>query len=382
MIDTSVGLAVLLIFSFLVSCLLEMMVLPRVIYIAKKKGLYDIPDGRKSHTLLVPRLAGVSFFPILLFVFSICALIYALLSPVGSLMYYEPAIIKFFGMLAGNMVLLAVGIKDDLVGSRYMHKMLGQIIAAILLVSGGLYINDFNGLFGIYDIPAYIGVPFTILLVVFITNAINFIDGVDGLASGISAVALVAFAIFFFLRGMFIYTLISTIILGILAPFYYYNVFGTRRKIFMGDTGSLTLGFLLAYLGIRFSMNSYINYNLFPAPVMLALSALFIPIFDALRVMLERALSGKSMFLPDRRHIHHKLLDIGFTHRKVMLSLVACVAFIIILNFTLLLNFNINIVFSLDIVLWLGFIKVLNLLKRRRTVAQMINNQTVASINA
>ena len=140
----------------------------------------------------------------------------------------------------------------------------------------------------------------------------------------------------------------------------------------MGDTGSLTLGFQLAYLGIRFSMNSSLNYDLFPAPVLLALSALFVPIFDALRVMIERAISGKSMFLPDRRHIHHKLLDLGLSHRKVMVTLVLGVALIIILNFIAIHFLNINIVFGLDIVCWLGFIKVLNvLIQKKHTVLSL-----------
>lgn len=382
MIENCIGLTLMLIAAFCFSFLLELIFLPRIIYIAKKKELYDIPDGRKSHTCPIPRLAGVSFFPLLVFVFSICSLIYAMASPAGSLMHFEPAIIKLFGMVAGNMVLLGLGIKDDLVGSRYLHKMIGQFLAAVLLVSGGLYINDFNGLFGIYEIPIYVGIPFTILLVVFITNAINLIDGVDGLASGITAVALIAFGIFFYARGMFIYSLIVTILLGILAPFYYYNVFGTNRKIFMGDTGSLTLGFQLAYLGIRFSMNSSLNYDLFPAPVLLALSALFVPIFDALRVMIERAISGKSMFLPDRRHIHHKLLDLGLSHRKVMVTLVLGVALIIILNFIAIHFLNINIVFGLDIVCWLGFIKVLNVLIQKRHTVLSLKKNNINSMSA
>jgi len=350
----------------LLAVVLEMMVLPRIIYIAKKKNIYDIPCSRKSHISPVPRLAGISFFPILLFVISIFVLIYSTQTTPKSILIYEPAIKRLFGLVGGNLLLLGVGIKDDIVGARYRDKMIVQIIAAIILVSGGLYINDFNGLFGIGEIPTWVGVPFTILLIVFITNATNLIDGADGLASGISGVALISLGILFMMRGMYFYTVICTILVGILIPFFYYNVFNPSRKIFMGDSGSLTLGFLLAYLGIRFAMNTPQSYEVFNSPVMIALSALFIPLFDALRVMLERACVGKSMFLPDRRHIHHKLLDLGFSHRKVMVNLVLCAALLVLLNVLLVSMLNINIVFILDIALWLGLVAFLNIQLKKR----------------
>nr|WP_321376181.1 MraY family glycosyltransferase [uncultured Bacteroides sp.] len=357
----------LLIFSLFSSVVLEMMVLPRIIYIAKKKSLYDLPNSRKSHVQPIPRLAGVSFFPILLFVFSVSILILIKFQADESLASLEPALRKMFGLIAGNILLLGVGFKDDLVGSRYRHKMIVQFLAATLLVSGGLYINNFNGLFGFWEISDWIGMLFTIFLIVFITNAINLIDGADGLASGISGVALISFGILFFLRGMFFYSLICIILVGILIPFFYYNVFNTSRKVFMGDTGSLTLGFLLAYLGVSFAMaDSGHNYSLFDSPVLIALSALFIPVFDALRVMLERASVGKSMFLPDRRHIYHKLLDLGFSHRKVMVSLVVCAGLLVLINLLLLHLLNINIMFVIDIVFCLGFVQVLNLMLAKK----------------
>ncbi len=360
----------LLIFSLFCSVVLEMMVLPRIIYIAKKKSLYDLPNARKSHVQPIPRLAGVSFFPILLFVFSVSILILIKFQANDSLASLEPALRKMFGLIAGNILLLGVGFKDDLVGSRYRHKMIVQFLAATLLVSGGLYINNFNGLFGFWEISDWIGMIFTIFLIVFITNAINLIDGADGLASGISGVALVSFGILFFLRGMFFYSLICIILVGILIPFFYYNVFNTSRKVFMGDTGSLTLGFLLAYLGVRFAMaDSGHNYSLFDSPVLIALSALFVPVFDALRVMLERASVGKSMFLPDRRHIHHKLLDLGFSHRKVMVSLVICAGLLVFVNVMLLHFLNINIMFVIDILLWLGFVQILNIMLAKKNKA-------------
>lgn len=354
---------VLLIFPLLLAATIEMMALPRIIYIAKKKNIYDIPSGRKSHVAPIPRLAGITFFPILLFVVSVFILVQSAQTLSQSILASEPALKRLFGLIGGSVLLWLIGIKDDVVGVRYRDKMLVQLISAIILVSGNLYINDFNGLFGIGEIPVWVGVPFTVLLVMFITNSINLIDGADGLASGISGVAFISLGTFFLMRGMYFYSLICVILVGILIPFFYYNVFKTSRKIFMGDTGSLTLGFLLAYLGVRFAMDVPHAYNAFEfsSPVMISLSALFIPLFDALRVMLERACVGKSMFMPDRRHIHHKLLDLGFSHRKVMVSLVFCSALLVVLNVLVVSVLNINIVFVMNIALWLGLITFLNI---------------------
>jgi len=367
--DYFVSLIGMLIFSLISSVVLEMMALPRVIFIAKKKGLYDIPDARKSHKQLVPRLAGATFFPILLFVFSLCTMIIMRLMPDESTVSLFPVLRKMFGAIAGCLILWGIGLKDDLVGSRYSHKMAVQLIAAILMVSGGLYINNFNGLFGIWEIPSWIGMPFTVLLTVFITNAVNLIDGADGLASGISGVALISFGLLSFMRELFFFSLICVILIGILIPFFYYNVFNTSRKVFMGDTGSLTLGYFLAFLGVRFSMNMPGHYEMFNSPVIISLSALFIPLFDALRVMLGRAFAGKSMFMPDRRHIHHKLLDLGFSHRKVMISLVLCAGMLVLVNVILQSFMDINLVFAFDMIVWIGSVQIINAMLRRKNLS-------------
>ena len=167
---------ILLIFPLLLAAALEMMALPRIIYIAKKKNIYDIPSGRKSHITPIPRLAGITFFPILLFVVSVFILIQSVQTPLQSILDYEPTLKRLFGLIGGSILLWSVGIKDDVVGARYRDKMVVQFLSAVILVSGNLYINDFNGLFGIGEIPVWVGVPFTVLLVMFITISTNLID--------------------------------------------------------------------------------------------------------------------------------------------------------------------------------------------------------------
>lgn len=188
-------------------------------------------------------------------------------------------------------LLYLTGIADDLVGVRYRQKFAIQIFCACLFPLSGLWINDLYGLFGIHELSAYVGIPFTVLTVVFITNAINLIDGIDGLASGLSSVALLVFTFLFISKGLWSYAMLSAGTFGVLVPFFYYNVFGSverARKIFMGDTGSLTLGYTLSFLAIKYSQH---NTDIMPyteGAFLIAFSTMIIPAFDVVRVVLVR----------------------------------------------------------------------------------------------
>ena len=205
-------------------------------------------------------------------------------------------------LISGLTLLYIVGIADDLIGVRYRKKFVVQIISAAIL-SAGLYINSFYGLFGINEIDPIIGIPFTMLLVVFITNAINLIDGIDGLASGLSMVALVVFGVIFVHFQSWLYALLAFVSVSH-HPFFSYNVFGNAdrgRKIFMGDTGSLTLGYILSFFVIRFCMhepNSMMQVQ--GSPVLIAFSVLMVQCLDVVRVVLRRARNRKPLFLPTR----------------------------------------------------------------------------------
>jgi UDP-N-acetylmuramyl pentapeptide phosphotransferase/UDP-N-acetylglucosamine-1-phosphate transferase len=353
----------LLLFSLIIALIAEAFILTWIINFEKKKNDI-ISDNNKSQTSSVSRLAGISFLPIMLFTVSICALI----TSFGYNMefFHGSYPIHIAALASGCLLIWVAGLIDNISGESYKKKIIIQLLAAIILVFGDLYINNFNGLFGIWAIPEWAGILFTIGLVMFITNAINLIDGADGLASGISGVALITFGYLYLQRGMLFYAMICTILVGILIPFFYYNVFKTNRKLFMGDTGSLTLGYLLAFLGVRYAMDTDANYEQLTSPIMISLSAMFIPLFDALRVMLERMCKGKSPFQPDRRHIHHKLLDLGLSHRKTMVWLVICAEIFVILNTNLVKILNINIMFTIDMLLWLALIQLLNFLKRKK----------------
>ena len=266
------------------------------------------------------------------------------------------------------MMLYLIGIMDDIVGVGYRYKFIVQFIAAAILAFSGSWINTLGGLFGIWSIPAWIGIPFTIFVIIYITNAINLIDGIDGLASGLSIIAMIVFSLTFIFQHEYIYALLAFATLGVLLPFWFYNVFGYTRhhhKLFMGDTGSLTLGYILSFIVIKFCTVSPATTEHDDFGVIIAISALFIPLLDVVRVVINRIARGKSPFLPDRSHIHHKLLDTGMRPKLTMLTILSMSVLFIILNVLLSKHINITILLILDVVLWLIFIFTIDLFIQR-----------------
>lgn len=339
--------------TFLIGGFVSWMLIPRIVVISNKKRLFDEPNSRSSHAQPVPRLGGVSFLPGL-------ALSVLIVSGLRSLLGHElpdgierQVTTESLFFCSGLIVMYLIGVADDLRGVSFTHKFLYQIFAALLLVLGGVYVDNFHGMFGIYEVPMAVSIAVTLLLVVFVINAINLIDGVDGLASGLSAVPLFVFGLWFWNAGLYVYSMIALGMLGTLLPFFIYNVFGRRYKLFMGDTGSLIIGYIIAFLSAKFCMLNVSpeTYQVTGAPVII-LSLLFIPLFDACRVFLVRALKGKSPFMPDRNHIHHKFLDMGFSHRQTMCSLIASAFLIVGMNFWMLPKLGPNLMFLIDILGW------------------------------
>lgn len=180
----------IVILAFISAVILGRIIIPNVLIISMRKRLFDVPDERKVHKRPVPRLGGVTFFPVILFSLCVFTALRLVLGLGPQEREAETLMSEFLFLMGGLTLLYIIGIGDDLVGVRYRRKFLVQIISAAMFPLGGLYINNFYGLFGIYLIPEAVGIPLTMLLVVFITNAINLIDGIDGLASGLSMVAL------------------------------------------------------------------------------------------------------------------------------------------------------------------------------------------------
>ncbi len=340
--------------GFLLAIILARIIIPRILIISFRKRLFDVPNIRKIHQKPVSRLGGVSFFPAILFTIAFligsCSITHWVSVEAVTQNWTQMLL-----MCAGLTLLFTIGIADDLIGVRYRQKFLIQVISAAMFPLAGLYINDFYGLFGIHTLTTLVGVPFTILLVVFITNAINLIDGIDGLASGLSMVALLVFGMLAVMDEKWLSALLAFTTIGVLLPFFYYNVFGNAdrgRKIFMGDTGSLTLGFILSFLTIQYTMNTYetgINYE---GAILIAFSVLLVPCLDVVRVVMGRIRRGKNPFMPDKTHIHHKFLAMGFTPRRAMISILGVSFLFCISNIVLVSYINNTLLFICDITTW------------------------------
>ncbi len=342
------------IFTFSISLVLAGILIPQILLIAFRKKLFDEQDERKIHKGVVPRLGGIAFLPSILFSL---ALVTGLNMRFGDITFsdLEPAVTPIYFMICAVLLMFLVGMADDLIGVRYIAKLIVQIMSSILIVASGLYIDNLYGFIWLTQLPSWFAWLATAFAVVFVVNAINLIDGIDGLASGLSTVALVFYAVVLYSGGEYVYSMLAAASVGTLLPFFYYNVFGNakkRKKIFMGDTGALTTGMILVFCGIavlHVKGSSFASdYN----PVVVMLSPLIIPCFDVVRVYIHRVRHHRNPFLPDKCHIHHKLLALGLNQRMALLVIMLWSALFIFVNVILSSYINPTLIIAIDILIW------------------------------
>lgn len=357
---------------FVLSALLGWLFVPRVLLISRKKKLYDIPDARKVHKQPIPRLGGITFFPVLLMSFCLSIGIWMLMHLYGGFTQVHILIARFILLAVGMMILYLTGVADDLIGVSYKAKFVVQILCALLFPLSGLWIHDLSGLFWLHEIPAWIGIPLTVFLVVYITNAINLIDGVDGLAAGLCSISLFTLGMAAAIKAQYLFCMISFSMVGVLLPFWFYNVFGNAekgRKIFMGDTGSLSLGYLLSFLLVYMACLDKMG---FPRGMLLmGFSTMIIPMMDIPRVMMARMREGRNPFTPDKNHIHHKLMRAGLKPIWTMATLLAVSAFLI--GFTVLsvmLDIDKTLILLVDIFLGVVLHLIINYFIKKKGTAK------------
>ena len=343
---------IFLLSGFLLALVLGMMIVPKILLISYKKRLFDMPDSRKVHQVPVPRLGGISFFPsILITLCFILGVRFYAGYPIEDL----PAT-EFLFFTVGGMMLFLIGVSDDLVGVSYRYKFFVQIVAAFLIVWPGEWLNSLGGLFGVDSLPMALGVLLTLFVVVYITNAINLIDGIDGLASGLSSIALFVLGVVCTMEGDEVYALLAFSTFGVIVPFWFYKLFGNAKrghKLFMGDTGSLILGYIISLLVIHLSRSDGEGRIDGHTHIVLAFSTLIVPLFDVVRVVMHRLREKKNPFLPDKNHFHHKLLRTGMRPRQVMVSILFIALFFILLNWQLEKVLGMTWLLVVDIVLWI-----------------------------
>lgn len=347
---------------FLLSALTGGILIPQILLIAFRRNLFDTPDRRKIHHSLVPRLGGIAFTPVVFLSIAFMLGVDCITNHWTLYASMNGSMVEISLAICSILILYLVGMADDLVGVRYSAKFAVQIICAALMLIGGMGVTDYEGLLLLHNVSPWVGWPLTVFFIVFVLNAVNLIDGIDGLASGLSAIAFILYGIFFIFQQSYFYAMLSFATLGVLVPFYYYNVFGKaekQKKIFMGDTGSLTIGFLIVYLGLR--ILTLPQSDIFPLAdsmgnrMIIVLSPLMVPCFDVVRVYFHRVRNHVNPFLPDKNHIHHKLLAIGVPQRRAMLAIVGLSLLFCIANIMVSDYVNINILILIDIIIWTGW---------------------------
>lgn len=343
------------IITFLTSFFLAGIIIPQILLIAFRKNLFDNIDERKIHKGVVPRLGGIAFFPSILFSMALVVGINLKIFGIEAVDLFADVMMPMYFMVCAVLLMFLVGIADDLVGVRYIAKFIVQIIASILIVISGISIDSLFGFLWIHQLPDWIGWILTSFMVVYAVNSINLIDGIDGLASGLSTVAFMFYALVFFTSGAYVYSMLAAAAAGTLFPFFYYNVFGNankQKKIFMGDTGALTTGMILIFCSLavlHINENEWITkYN----PVVVAISPLIIPCFDVIRVYLHRVTRHRNPFLPDKCHIHHKLLALGVNQSIALCIIMFWAMLFIVINILLSPYLNPTFIIGGDVVVW------------------------------
>jgi UDP-GlcNAc:undecaprenyl-phosphate GlcNAc-1-phosphate transferase len=328
-------------FSALVlSMFITIALIPIARDLANKYHALDIPGGRKIHDRPIPKCGGI-------------AMILGALLPILLWTRGGPFI---HSILIGSWIIIVFGLIDDIRDIPYSLKFVGQVVAALVVIFyGGLVLSSMGDLIpGISSLPAFLAIPLTIFVIVGVTNAINLSDGLDGLAGGISLLSFMCIGYLAFNDGVTAIVIVCTAMIGSIIGFLRFNTH--PASIFMGDTGSQLLGFLAITLSLHLTQQNPQLNNLLPLLIM------GLPIFDTLRVMVDRILENRSPFKPDNRHLHHRLMQFGLFHSEAVLAIYFLHAVLVTIAFILRFQSDwyfllIFILFSMMIIFFLSFMK-------------------------
>ena len=294
-----------IVIAFILSLVIVIMAIPSVIKVSYLKHLFDVPSERKSHNEVIPTLGGLAIF--------------AGVTIASSIGMPENSVIKYNYLITALMIIFFIGIKDDLLVTAPMKKLLGQVLAvSILVVFGGVRITSMYGFFGVNELTPEVSSALTIFTLIVIMNGFNLIDGINWLCSGVSLIITGFLGLWFIYNQFYGLGVVAVSLIGSIIGFMWFNK--TPAKIFMGDTGSLILGLIIGYLSIYFiQLNPIASEQALNSAPILMFGILIVPLFDTLRVFVRRVLKGKSPFSPDSNHIHHRLLELGWSHMKASL---------------------------------------------------------------
>lgn len=293
--------------AFVSSVAITWYYLPKVLRVVNERHLHDKPGNHKIHKKEIPTLGGIGIF---------AGFIFGFLMGVNGYMHY----VSYF--TAGALLLFFIGVKDDLVYINPWKKFAAEIATALIIaLFTDIHFSSLHGFLGIQHLPEWAYYLITVLIIVLIINAYNLIDGIDGLAASIGIIAALFFGVWFYLSGDYGYTIMAAALLGALIIFLGYNITDGPKKIFMGDTGSLVIGFTMAVFAIRFNELDAAGHSFFDleSTPSVSIAVLIVPLYDTLRVIILRMRNHQSFFVADNRHIHHMMLRAGFNHRTATL---------------------------------------------------------------
>lgn len=328
----SMPIEIRMVLGFLTGLVVSFVAIPSIVRVATAKKLFAVPNCRTSHNGYVPSLGGVAIFAVVV---------------LGTSLFIDSSGFEEFRyILAAIMIVFFIGLKDDLVNLRWTKKLAAEIFAALLVViMADVRIETFHGMLGVGTLPYWFSIVFSTFVFIALINCFNLLDGIDGLASGMGIVISLIFGFWLFMIGFLNFAVLSFVLAGGLISFYGFNVFGKNNKLFMGDTGSLLLGFLFAILAIKVlccevQPADKLFMRSLPTVVM---GVMIIPIIDTMRVFTTRILRGKSPFSADKTHLHHIFLELGFSHWQASSTII--VMSIILFCLTLIMR-NMNAMVS------------------------------------
>ncbi|MDN5204017.1 MraY family glycosyltransferase [Fulvivirgaceae bacterium BMA10] len=300
-----------IVLSILWAFLVAVFAVPSIIFVSYTKKLLDEPNHRSTHESLIPRLGGLAIFA----------------GFMSALTIFGDLGDGVQQLLAGCLIIFFIGVKDDIITVSAFKKFFVQLLAAgIVMIIADIRITSFQGLFGIYDLEIGVSYAFTFFVIIGVTNAINLIDGLDGLAGCVVVLISLTFGTYFYIYDS-AYAYVAFCLAGGVLGFLKYNIH--KAKIFMGDTGSLLCGFIIAVMAIQF-----VEMKIIESAPAVTIGILIIPIFDTTRVFAIRIFNGRWPFHPDRNHIHHRLLDVGFSQLAVVILLIGMN--LLVISFTIL----------------------------------------------
>ena len=315
---------------------------PYILKVAITKNIVDNPDARKLQRVPVPVLGGLNV------VFGVLTGVMAF-NLFGN--FYD-----LFPVFASIIIILIIGLMDDMISLTPRVRFVVEIILVLFLIfTTGYQINDFHGLWGLQEVPLYLSVPLTVVASVGIINAINLIDGVDGYSSGYSIVSCALFGVMFYALDNIRMVTLAAIVATSLIPFFFHNVFGKHSKMFIGDAGTLSLGIVFSmFVATILSVSpggKPVDPNMGLVPFTLAV--LCVPVFDTLRVMSARIYRGKSPFHPDKTHLHHLFIELGFSHIGTTISIITA-NLLVVLSWFVAYRCGLSVDVQLYIVIALG----------------------------